>query len=535
MSLKGLISFIVHFTKILKKFYEKQREDNKVLYMKSNTYYRSSSIEMKKNFMQSFSRVGSFVNLKGSNKIKGSLISTVQSKQSLLNNSHKIQTQKSQIIRLYSNQTDQSNSQKNSLFDSKPKPNIKDLKDLPKIQEFNISDSPKFKLKKKISFQNSKNLSLSSSDTFQNLKKAELQNSIPKSNFQSQNLKTNKLFNKNEINLKQDIDLFSKKETIIKKNKEKLDKFEELRKTNFEGDRLIPISSTLSKEISRKLNHKSKLDIAISLFNSKPKKGEFELSKISPIYHSNKDVSLRNLSKFLYECDKISKKRLGEFFGYEGNEYNKKFLYFLDNFDFTSSHIDECIRKVLIKIELPRESQQIDRILFGISQKYFNHISKNQIKPKSHTSVISILTEELVYQISYSLMMIQTCLHNKQVEQKMDKPSYVASLQYVSNYDTLKKSGYLEYLYDSIKNEPLINLSSYINTSGKKSEELFNEVLKKLNEKNIKSPSKKLIQIESESDKINVINKIFENHLSMKFFNTLLISYQRENKANILE
>lgn len=527
MSLKGLTSFIVHFTDLLKGFYEKQRESNKIAYYKSRTYFRSSSLAMRKTFVEPFNKSLKDNHLINTNQ--GSFSTKIKSKHFVFENSPQIQNNNN------TDKSDQPTITEDPSGDTKSNLNLKECVDLSEIKEYDFPKSPEYKVNKNLSLCHSQKFQISNSDHLKNIKDIISEHSTPKTIFQSQNLKQTEILNKHKISLKKDLDLNSTEESFINRPKYISNTHEELRKTNFEADQSIPISSSLSKQLTKKLTNKTELENAITLFNSNPKQKNLTISTVNTIHHPNNDTCLKNLTKFLYKSNKIQKKKLGEFFGYEGKEYNKTFLYFLDNFDFSSNHIDECIRKVLFKIRLPRESQQINRILLGISQKYYGYVEKHEIKTKLYSSVVLMLTEELIYQISYSLMMVQTCLHNKQVDQKIDKQSFVSSLKYVQNYDTLKKSGYLEYLYDSVKDEPLISNSSNIQTSGKRSEELLNEVLKELNKINMNSPEKKLIQINSQSDEINVINKIFDNHFSMKFFNMLLISYQRENNTNVLE
>ena len=110
---------------------------------------------------------------------------------------------------------------------------------------------------------------------------------------------------------------------------------ESLHQRNFEPiNRKVTPGPSLQKEIERRLKHKAKLNEVIELFNRKPKKGHFGLLNVSPIYHCNKEVALKNLVKFYYSNDKISQKKLGLNFNksslniYKNNSINLNITFF---------------------------------------------------------------------------------------------------------------------------------------------------------------------------------------------------------------
>jgi hypothetical protein len=86
--------------------------------------------------------------------------------------------------------------------------------------------------------------------------------------------------------------------------------WDEARRRNFEQEPIkVKISGQVQKEIERRLKHKKKLEEAIDLFNQKPKKGYLELLQVNPIYHAKREIAMRNLTKFLFSSEKISKKK----------------------------------------------------------------------------------------------------------------------------------------------------------------------------------------------------------------------------------
>lgn len=216
------------------------------------------------------------------------------------------------------------------------------------------------------------------------------------------------------------------------------------------------------------------------------------------------------------------------------------FQTYLSLFDFANILIDQAIREVLKKVQLPRESQQIDRILSGISKMYFKTIQENRHDPPRFKDMSQYMTEDLVYQLSFSLMMIQTCEYNDQVEEKISKEKYVASLKFVENFEHLKKSGFLEYLYRSVQLDSLIVLKNPSKKSKEKVKnrgafylkEMFKGTLSKI--KNIKYSKNDFLKIENKTDELGIVNMIFDQFCGMNMFNEIIIAYQKENIADIL-
>jgi Sec7-like guanine-nucleotide exchange factor len=232
--------------------------------------------------------------------------------------------------------------------------------------------------------------------------------------------------------------------------------------------------------------------------------------------------------------------RLGEFFSQEGASFANLYQTYLSQFDFSNILIDQAIRDVLKKIQLPRESQQIDRILSGISKTYFKVIQEGKHKPQYFSNMSQLMTEDLVYQLSFSLMMIQTCEYNDQVEEKISCDKYINSLQFVENFSELKSSGFLKFLYQSVKSESLIALK-YVSKKSKEKmknkgsiylKHMFSSTIKSI--KKIKNPRVDILKIESKQDELGVLNMIYNEFCGMKLFNELIISYQKENIAEIL-
>ena len=114
------------------------------------------------------------------------------------------------------------------------------------------------------------------------------------------------------------------------------------------------------------------------------------------------------LAQFIAEfTPQLSKRRIGEFIGkYEA--YNQAVCdSLMYKYNFSGMFLDDAIRHMLQHFRLPGEAQQIDRILEKFSQSYHNQ------NPGLYPN------QDLVHILSFSLMMLNTDLHN----QVRDHPS----------------------------------------------------------------------------------------------------------------
>ncbi len=111
--------------------------------------------------------------------------------------------------------------------------------------------------------------------------------------------------------------------------------------------------------------------------------------------------------------------------------------------NFKGQDVDEALRLMLVHFSLPGESQQIERIITAFSDEY---IAQNPTP----------LCINSVYLLAYSLMMLQTDAHNKNVANKMDLANFLkmTSAIKVNEKDSLDKA-YISKLYHSVTEYPL--------------------------------------------------------------------------------
>jgi hypothetical protein len=114
---------------------------------------------------------------------------------------------------------------------------------------------------------------------------------------------------------------------------------------------------------------------------------------------------------------RIIEKRLG---GYAAGELSKQedsfhrevLKLYLELFNFTDDPLDMALRKFLVSVHLPKETQQIDRVVEAFAFRY------HQCNPDIYTSA------ENTYVIVFSLMLLHTDFFNKNNKFKMQKIDY---------------------------------------------------------------------------------------------------------------
>ena len=198
-----------------------------------------------------------------------------------------------------------------------------------------------------------------------------------------------------------------------------------------------------NEKIDSNLKKKYELQTAAEKFNYKIKSGISFLKKIgflnigTPI-----DTQAKNMVKFLRYTSSLKKKNIGEFLGQKTELSMKTLKYYGESFDFKNIHIIQGMRIFLSTFQLPSEGQQIDRILESFSSKYFQD-NKNSFFPNA----------DVVFYLSYAIMILQTELHNPNVKDKMTQEKFFKIFE-GKEYESLTKE-YLEDIYTQILEEPI--------------------------------------------------------------------------------
>ncbi|KAJ5669026.1 hypothetical protein N7462_010096 [Penicillium macrosclerotiorum] len=123
-----------------------------------------------------------------------------------------------------------------------------------------------------------------------------------------------------------------------------------------------------------------------------------------------------------------------DFFKISLRKYMRSFSYFGDP-------IDMSIRKLLMEVELPKETQQIDRFLQAFADRY------HECNPGIFAST------DQAYFIAFSILILHTDVFNKNNKRKMQKPDYVKNCRGEGISEDI-----LECFYENISYTPFIHV-----------------------------------------------------------------------------
>ncbi|KAF9416739.1 hypothetical protein BGZ94_010146 [Podila epigama] len=134
----------------------------------------------------------------------------------------------------------------------------------------------------------------------------------------------------------------------------------------------------------------------------------------------------------------VSKAELGNVLSKGSDSFHQAVLRtHMESFDFRRDPIDLALRKFLLDFHFPKEAQQIDRVLEAFAFRY--HVCNRHL----------FRSAEIVYTIAFSLMLLHTDAHNKNVRYKMTKEQYVKQAKSIEGVNTVP-TDILEILYDNI-------------------------------------------------------------------------------------
>ncbi|KAI8998783.1 Sec7-domain-containing protein [Trametes punicea] len=178
-----------------------------------------------------------------------------------------------------------------------------------------------------------------------------------------------------------------------------------------------------------------------SLFNAKPKTGLAFLEENKLIYTDSDEPRSLSLAKFLKNSARIDKRLLGDFLSKPENTDVLKA--FMGLFDFRGKPVAEALRELLETFRLPGESQQISRIAETFAEVYF------ATKPEE------VKSQDAVYVLTYSIIMLNTDLHNPQIRKRMSLEDYMRNLKGVNDGADFSVE-YLANIYESIRKREIV-------------------------------------------------------------------------------
>lgn len=138
----------------------------------------------------------------------------------------------------------------------------------------------------------------------------------------------------------------------------------------------------------------------------------------------------------------LTKGQFASALGQSGDQFHQTVLRsYMRRYPFFGDPIDMSIRKLLMEAELPKEAQQIDRVLEGFAERY------HECNPGIYSSA------DQAYFIAFSLLILHTDVFNKNNRRKMQKADYVRNTQADSIDEDV-----LGCFYDNIAYTPFIQI-----------------------------------------------------------------------------
>ncbi|KAH9030672.1 Sec7-like domain is implicated in guanine nucleotide exchange function [Lactarius pseudohatsudake] len=204
-----------------------------------------------------------------------------------------------------------------------------------------------------------------------------------------------------------------------------------------------PESYISAEELMRRKSKKRLILAGAARFNNKPKAGLAFLEENGLIYHDLSEgvTHPQSLARFLKSSTRLDKKLLGDFISKPENiEVLKAFI---GLFDFREKPIADAMREMLETFRLPGEAQQIARITETYAEIYFA------------SQPAEIKSQDAVYVLAYSVIMLNTDLHNPQVRKRMTIEDYQRNLRGVNDGSDFSPE-YLQAVYDSIRKQEIV-------------------------------------------------------------------------------
>ena len=124
---------------------------------------------------------------------------------------------------------------------------------------------------------------------------------------------------------------------------------------------------------------------------------------------------------------------------------------YMRGFKFFGDPLDMSIRKLLMEVELPKETQQIDRVLQAFANRY------HECNPGVYAS------PDEAYFIAFSILILHTDVFNKNNKHKMQKQDYIKNASGQGVADEI-----LDCFFDNISYTPFIHVEDDININGER-------------------------------------------------------------------
>lgn len=179
---------------------------------------------------------------------------------------------------------------------------------------------------------------------------------------------------------------------------------------------------------------------SVELFNTDPKDA-FDFLLEHKLISSTNDPAA--VAKYLRRTAGLDKRAVGELISKPSNlEILREYLV---DFHFAGLEIDEALRFVLESFRLPGEAQQIGRIMEVFAQIYYRDANQRGI----------FKNEDAVYVLAYSIVMLNTDQHNKQVRHRMTLEEFIRNNRGINGKEDFTPA-FLERIYHAIREKEIV-------------------------------------------------------------------------------
>lgn len=196
----------------------------------------------------------------------------------------------------------------------------------------------------------------------------------------------------------------------------------------------------------------------VQKFNTNSKKGMSFLHESGVLGKKGDDIA-----KFLFSQNGLNKSALGEYLGQGEQEFIDIMHKFVDMFKFEGLAFVDALRTFLQSFRLPGEAQKIDRFMLKFADRYvksnpnkFESAGKYSATYKYQSKLpFPYFKIDTAYVLAYSVIMLNTDLHNQQVKTKMTKEDFIKNNRGIDNGNDIPKD-YLEQIYNEINGNEIV-------------------------------------------------------------------------------
>eukprot|EP00742_Colponemidia_sp_Colp-10_P006855 GILJ01007348.1.p1 GENE.GILJ01007348.1~~GILJ01007348.1.p1 ORF type:complete len:688 (-),score=84.97 GILJ01007348.1:155-2218(-) len=191
------------------------------------------------------------------------------------------------------------------------------------------------------------------------------------------------------------------------------------------------------------------LNRGIRLFNLNHKKGVSFLIATGCI-----QSTAAAIAQFLKTTAGLNKTQIGNYLGESEPIYLEVLEAFTNSLDFEGQEFHTALRAYLSAFRLPGEAQKIDRIMEQFAKRYF-----------SQNVNVSFASQDAVYMLAFSTIMLNVDAHNPGVKSRMTKVDWIRNNRSINNGSDFDKE-FLERLYDDISQNGISYLASREDLTG---------------------------------------------------------------------